>query len=102
MPSENHIGSLQLGYYYQNRSYFRYTFQRVLFRQVYSFVCMDLSSILKIGQPIRLFPVHVINPDTNCPPVSLQFLDLCQLHNRSANIAQTLRGQVGTGDVLDE
>ena len=45
---------------------------------------------------------HVLKTDADRPPVSLKLLNLGQLHNSLANVLETLGGQVGAGDVLDE
>lgn len=47
-------------------------------------------------------PVHVLDPDFHRPPVGLQLLHLGQLHDRPADVAETLRRQIRAGDVLDE
>ena len=44
----------------------------------------------------------MLKTDADRPPVSLELLNLGQLHNSLADVLETLGGQVGAGDVLDE
>lgn len=44
----------------------------------------------------------MVKTDADRPPVSLELLNLGQLHNSLANVLETLGSQVGAGDVLDE
>jgi len=46
--------------------------------------------------------IHILQPDTNRPPMSLQLLHLRQLHHRTAHILQALLGEISAGDVLCE
>lgn len=51
---------------------------------------------------ILLLPVHVLDANLHRSPVRLQLLDLGQLHDRAAHVAQALGREVGAGDVLLE
>lgn len=46
--------------------------------------------------------IHIIQPDTNRPAMSLQLLHLRQLHHRPAHIHQAFHGEIRAGDVLGE
>lgn len=48
-----------------------------------------------------LLLVHVLHANFNGASVGLELLDLGELHDCLANVAQTLGCKVGAGDVLD-
>lgn len=49
-----------------------------------------------------LLSVHVLDANLYRSSVSFQLLDLGQLHDCSANVAEALGGEIGAGDVLLE
>lgn len=44
----------------------------------------------------------MLESNANSPSMGFQALDLCQLHDRTANILQTLSRKIGAGNVLGE
>jgi hypothetical protein len=53
------------------------------------------------GGEENLLVVHVLNTYLNSTSVGLELFDLGQLHDRLANVTQTLSCQVCAGYVLD-
>lgn len=60
-------------------------------------VCVTALSALWPGRAL-----HVVETDADCPSMSLELLDSCELHDGTANIPQSVGRQVGTRDVLDK
>lgn len=61
-----------------------------------------MSTIPTASSSTLLLLVSPLEPDLDGPAMGLELLNLCELHDGTANVAKTLFGELAAGDVFDK